>query len=176
MQPSPPAVVECRHCREPYWLVDAREIGIVSVGGEDTNPAAPWKEAEYVREASEEGYYAALGAKLAVDRALEKVLRTFVWWRGNDADRECAPDEEGVETPCPEEFRSNLTALASLFNEKRPQERLLKAEAMRQLGEYAEALKLLSTIPDHNNAAVVRLLRDLCERADATVREIVPPT
>jgi hypothetical protein len=175
MRPSPPAVVQCRHCAESYWLTEAKEIGTIRIGGEDPGAEkSAWKEAEYVVEASEEGYYTALEAKLARDRALEKVLRTFVWWRGNNADRECAPEEEGTETAYPEAFRSNLTALTLLFNVKSTGERIMKAEAMRELGEYEEALELLNGIQERDYDAVVRFLRDLCNRADATVREIVP--
>ncbi len=172
MRPSPPAVVACHHCAQPYWLTEAKEIGTLLVGGDDPKAAPAWKEAEYVVEASEEDYYKALEARLARDRALEKILRTFVWWRGNDADRECKPDEEGTATPCPDEYRANLTALIGLFNENSTQERIMKAEARREFGEYAEALKLLNSIQDSDYEAVVQFLRDLCERPDATVREI----
>lgn len=170
---SPPAVVQCHHCAKPYWLTDATEIGTLDIAGAKSRAVDPaWSEAEYVEEASEAGYYAALEAKLAVDRALEKVLRTFVWWRGNDADRQLKDEDEGIETKFPEEYGSNLTALTHLFNEKKTGERIMKAEALRELGKFEAALELLATVQEREYESVVHRIRDLCERADAAVREV----
>lgn len=170
--PRPPAVVKCRHCARPYWLTDAKEIGKLPQQGASPKIDPAWKEAEYVVEAPEGDYYLALQAKLAQDRGLEKVLRTLVWWRGNDADRELAPDQEGIATAYPEQYGENLTALAEMFNTKRPNERIMKAEAMRELGQFEEGVKILDGIQERDFDAVVRRIRELCERADAVVREI----
>lgn len=173
MLPQPPPVVACRHCGKPYWLTEAKEIGELSVPpkpGKKVDPA--WQAAEYVVEASEEGYYIALKDRLSRDPEVEKLLRTFVWWRGNDADRGLASTEEGIETAFPEEFRANLSALEKLFSGKNMQERIMKAEALRELGEFAASLQILDTLKGQGFDLVVQQIRDLCEQEDTAVREV----
>jgi len=172
MLPRPPFAVKCRRCAKSYWLTDAREIGMIGMPTEQRAVDPAWQAAPYVEEAPEEGYYQALEATLARDRALEKVLRTFVWWRGNDADRQITHEEEGIETGYPEAYRSNLTALVPLFNEQHLSERLMKAEALRELAEFDAALKILNEIQGSNYNTVVQKIRSLCEIADTCVREI----
>ena len=172
MLPRPPFAVKCHHCAKSYWLTDAKEIGRIEMPMEQRAVDPAWQEALYVEEAPEEGYYQALEATLARDLAMEKVLRTFVWWRGNDADRQITHAEEGVETGYPEAYRSNLTALAPLFNDQNINERLMKAEALRELAEFDAALKIMSEIQGSNYDTVVQKIRGLCEIADTCVREI----
>jgi hypothetical protein len=172
MLPRPPAVVECRSGAQPYWLTDGKEIGTLDLY-DGTNPAVDpaWKAAPYVVEASEEGYYRALEAALSIEKALEKVLRTFVWWRGNDRYREGLATEDSDAPPL-EAFRSNLTALAALLNGQNINERIMKAEALRELGEFEAAIKILNQIDSPHYAAVVHRIRALCDRAEARVQEL----
>ncbi|MCW3096397.1 MAG: hypothetical protein JWL77_2015 [Chthonomonadaceae bacterium] len=173
MLPRPPAVVECRSCAKPYWLTEAKEVGTMDSWSQK-NPAVDpaWNEAPYVEEASEEGYHAALEATLRVERALEKVLRTFVWWRGNDAYREGASLEAGTASAPSVAYHHNLAALASLLNGQNINERIMKAEALRELGEFEAATKILNKVQSPQYAAVVQQIQDLCDRADARVREL----
>src|SRR5678815_5781149 len=68
MFPRPPRVVKCRHCRNIYWLSDARHIGQVESSGEQLL-AAPqeWRSAENVQEPDERDYYEAIRANLALN-------------------------------------------------------------------------------------------------------------
>lgn len=173
MLPRPPVVVACRHCGRPYWLTEAKEIGKLPLLSDPARKIDPaWQAAEYVVEASEEGYYIALKDRLTRDPEVEKLLRTFVWWRGNDADRGLTSHEEGIETAFPEEFRDNLSALEKLFSARNIQERIMKAEALRELGEFAESLRMLEDLQGQGFDTVVQQIRELAEQEDTTVREI----
>jgi hypothetical protein len=176
MLSRPPAVVQCRHCAKPYWLAFAKEIRAESPPLEKDPQVDPdGREPDYVQEASEEGYHAALEATLAKDRAAEKLLRTFVWWRGNDPYRERPEAEQGtVKPPHSKAYRRNLEALSVLLIGTNPNERLMQAEAMRELGEFATALRLLSNIPADDYDDIIQIIRELCDRADAGVQELLP--
>ena len=82
MFPRPPRVVKCRHCRNIYWLSDARHIGQVEPSGEQLL-AAPqeWRSAENVQEPDERDYYQAIRANLALNPDEERSLRILAWWR-----------------------------------------------------------------------------------------------
>jgi hypothetical protein len=165
--PRPPAVVKCRHCAECYWLADADEIGTVAPwDGQPVDPA--WRAAQEVEEPAEEDYDRALQKSLADDRRQERTLRMLAWWRRNDAFRsrpECV-------TSASEVWRRNLEALAGLLEDGDENDRLLKAEVLRELGQFQPAKELLSRVHSSEHRGVVRQLRNLCDRGDRCVRQL----
>jgi HEAT repeat protein len=150
-------------------LADAEVVGTVEPWGEEDpqgNPA--WRAAQEVQEPAEEEYYLALEKHLARDRQQERSLRMLAWWRRNDALRyrsEHVP-------PASEAWSQNLEALARLLDENDEDDRLLKAEVLRELGIFESAKEVLSCISSSKHRSVVRQLRDLCDRGDSCVRHL----
>ena len=79
----------------------------------------------------------------------------------------------GARTWTPE-HRENLAALMRLLPEEIPDARWLKAEAARELGDFAEALRLLGgefEFPPQCRETVAKL-RALCEAGDCRVAKL----
>jgi len=173
MLPRPPAVVECHSCGECFWLADARKVGSLEPygsGGGDVDPA--WAAAPYVLEPTEEAYHRALRKGLAVSPEQQRTLRILAWWRGNDAVRD-TPNPEDAGVACGSEARrENLEALARLLDEGNENDRVMKAEVFRELGDFESALRLLGRVTAPDYAAVVRQLRSMCEDGDTCVRQL----
>ena len=169
---QPPPVVKCAHCARCYWLADAEEIATVYLrvkGERNIDPA--WRKAPLAEEPSETEYYAAMEDGLAEDRVQERNLRVLAWWRGNDAVRNRDPAPR--ETPAISQAgRTNLERLADLLDDDDDSDRLMKAEVLRELGQFEAAGKILDGITSDNVTRILRRIRSLCDDRDACVREI----
>ena len=66
----------------------------------------------------------------------------------------------------------NLTRLVELFDIEDIDQRLLKVEALRELGHFEEAMSLLEDVSGDHYAATVALQRELCEARDQRVRAL----
>lgn len=172
MLPSPPSVVKCSHCRECYWLDDAKEVGTLMAWGGNSQVDPAWIAAEVVREPSEEEYYQALRDGLAQDPQQELNLRVLALWRSNDAFRDVREAGTSGIANTSGACRENLEAIAGLLDEARESERIMKAEVLRELGEFESAQRLLSRAVSGDVATVVHQLRLLCDAEDASVREL----
>ena len=171
--PRPPAVVKCGNCGNYYWLHQAERVNDIydcsdRLGADQPYDPA-WASAKEVQEPGEEEYYEALGTNLAEDPEQEKTLRILTWWRSNDAIRYSSTDGESIGR---NEVlrRNNLEALAELLNEKSDHDRLMKAEVLRELGEFESAKQVLASVESPELAAVVRQMRSLCDQEDRLVR------
>jgi hypothetical protein len=171
MLPRPPAVVRCHHCAACYWLEDARQISLEHPGMERPEVPPEGSAVPEVREPTEEEYYRAIDEGLGGKAPRERLLRILCWWRSNDVFR----DAPGVETPSiattPERRRANLEALAELLDEAHEDDRIMKAELLRELGEFESAIRLLQAMSEPYVRAADRI-RSLCETRDAVVRAL----
>ena len=102
----------------------------------------------------------------------ERDLRVFAWWRRNDALRDPfqQQDQEIMSDSGP--WRENLEALANLLTEENVNDCIMKAEVLRELGEFESAKELLSRVDSPNVARAVRRIRSLCDARDTRVREL----
>ncbi len=169
MLPHPPAVVKCRKCKECYWLSEASEIGTLdpwSTEGSDPD----WMSAHVVEAPEENDCYQAIAAGLAVKPGDERNLRIFTWWRRNDAFRDSQDAKAGSIENASDECRKNLSALVNLLDDGAQNDRIMKAEALRELGDFEASQEILGTL-SAAPAAVVQQLRDFCEAEDTCVRE-----
>jgi hypothetical protein len=165
MMPWMPPMVKCRHCGHCYWLAEAEHVGWE---GDDDQPQHPDASSlQEVQEPTEEDYYEALEGDLATERKQERSLRILAWWRSNDAFRgpkttKNASLENGLR-------EKNLDALSQLLDEDTDQDHLMRAEVLRELGEFESAKEILARVESSEFAAVVRQMRSLCESRDASV-------
>ena len=156
--------------RKCYWLTDAAKVGIVGVRSGDTTAAEPaWLSAVVVEEPSEAEYYEAIEGGLATDPLEEKQLRILAFQRGNDAFRKHSYEEPGAAPTAvpPEARRGNLEVVARMLDEANDEELIMKAEVLRELGQFSSALNCLDRIKSSNYDWVVRQMRPLCERQEA---------
>ena len=173
MLPRPPAVVMCHHCAECYWLADAEEVGTIDPWDDETSQIDPaWTAARVIQEPVEDEYYQALDKGLAANSQQERTLRILAWWRRNDAFRDTPPAGISTIAATARSCRNNLEVLASLLDEGNENDRLMKAEVLRELGEFDSVKLVLSGVTAADYAEVVRQLSSLCDIGDTSVREL----
>ena len=117
---------------------------------------------------TEAGYYRALGLGLAENRADEAELRVRAWWTSNDRYRN---PNDGI-APHPLErsarWRDNLEAMLGLCDHV-SRHYPLRAEALRELARFDEALGELDEDFPESLMPFVERLRTLCRRRNHSV-------
>ena len=173
MLPEPPRVVKCHDCRNCYWLADARKVGEVGGWRPEAGATSPaWLAEPVVEEPAEEDYYRLLESGSPVAAKRLRVLRTLAWWRRNDTFRDAAPDDRPASAIASGPCRSNLEALVDLLQQDNGDTALMRAEALRELGDFAGAAQALSTVSQAKAGWVVQRIAGLCEAGDTCVREL----
>ncbi len=155
-----PSIVKCGDCGRVYWLSDATFLGECSREGKLLERRA-WKEAGYIQEPDEKDYFRALKEGLAETAAQERHLRILTWWKSNESQRRCYPNpEQAIDTSMRQD---NIAALIPLLDEESPKDLLMKAEALRQLSRFDEALVILEQMTSSESLPVVLKLKKYCE-------------
>lgn len=200
MDPPLPALVKCPRCGEKVWLQELEVLGIKgdrlwdgvleqmrkqrladdegsdTVGKgrriEDFVGSLPFSNLEA-------GDYFATLKKGGFDRKKTLFLRLHAWRAGNDSRRrssefpklfEMGDDREMP--PLSDKEVENMEDLAAILGEKKHQERMLKAEIMRELGRFDQALPLLSKPFNPGLRRFAVFVRELTEKKDLWVREL----
>lgn len=176
MLPTPPSVTKCRHCRGYFWVADAKIVGEVAPWEHDSETIPKeWRRAEPVADLAEAEFLEAITLSVARNKDEEMHLRVSAWHAGNDAYREGVDANRGALPPSwkhsPEAI-DNLERLAALLTESDPDRRLMKAEIMRELGRFPEALRLLRGRFPRDYTFSARFIRDLTKKEDPIVREL----
>jgi len=184
MLPNPPALVKCPHCNELLWIAELELLGDKGDNHsfEDRKMTGNRKK-EFVgslpyNTPGAEDYFAML-KKGVSGRAKVFYLRLRSWRAGNDVRRESAEcpgmfkkPEGGTNPPLSNDEIENMLALADLLSEKKHSERLLKAEIMRELSRFDQALVLLSKPYKPELRRIAIFIRKLTENKDPLVKEL----
>ncbi len=109
-----------------------------------------------------------------------RYVRVRTWHCGNHARRDCVQDRSLFRrrkgwSPAGLSARekSNLEALLPLLENGKDEDRVLKAEACRELGRFGDALRLLDGPIEEDFVRVADIIRELAIRQDAVVKEII---
>lgn len=175
------SLVICPNCKTPVWLEELEKVGSVT----------PWlsyfPDAEQQAEAEKENYeIAKLGAAKAEfcqgifsddyylllkkgikDPKKEIYVRLNLWWTENDFRREMRCIFE-----MREEEIGNLQALILLLDESDEQQLMMKAEALREIGKFEDAISILDKSTNPEFAGVVHFIKNLCINEDPFVKKI----
>ncbi len=175
MSPNPPAITRCRDCGHYYWLSDAKEIGeIPMLEREPVDIPSAWKKAKHVRELSESEYLEAIRTGAASSREQQLHLRICAWWASNDplrSQEKNAVHRTQTAPPRSVEAIMNLEHLLDLLDIGNPYQRFMRAEALRELGRYDDAIRLLEFDFPSDYESVVALIRSLAQEKDPVVGE-----
>ena len=175
MMVEPPAVVKCHACAKCHWLTDAKEIGVVERDFPWKVPVTEaWKNAPEVKEPSADEYLDAIASGLAKDVAQEKSLRLLALWRGNDPERGWPFVREDIPVASPDGVRRNLERLLDLLTDDTDNDRLMRAEVLREMGNFAAAKQALREVST-DLSWVVKQIRSLCAAKDTRVHVLEPP-
>ncbi len=134
--PNAPQITRCSRCSVFFWVSKAQEFT-----GKESRWTF-WKKPEAVRVLAAAEYLEALESGVASMREEEFYLRIHAWHGWNDSFR-CMPDSSSA-VCVNSRHTANLQALSALLSLDDPNHLLMKAEIARELGNMAEAVRLLS--------------------------------
>jgi len=177
-----PSVVQCTACSRPFWRELATEVGEFDPWSrsdldEDGLPIDPaFRAAPRLIEPTEEQYLTGLNDLITSVSNEELLIRLLAWWRGNDRYRDDDQEPEASDSPTLVALRkSNVDGLLRLLPEEDATDHskaLIRAEVLRQMGEFDKALAVLvRQYPDELNGAIARL-SSLCQEKDSTLRTL----
>lgn len=135
MAPQELQLVKCRHCQTLIWIDDLPVVFDPRETGSD-NEEKEFLDARPASNPSFQEYVDLLSRDLSDEQV--RYVRIHAWWIANDRRR---GKKEIVELSAPE--TDNLLALVSLLDERDGHERIMKAEALRELGGFSAAQRLL---------------------------------
>ena len=160
MLPDHPALVKCPACQGLFWVDESVEVdsGFDAAKGKQQVLAPSGKELlEFLS-----------GPDLPRDKEL--YVRVSAWRSANDAWR-WNPNA----TPAfSKEQVQNLKSLSKMLDETEPNQRILKAEIARELGEFDDCLELLSQPFDERYGYAVGFIKKLAEEKLRVVKAFAP--
>jgi hypothetical protein len=162
MMPDQPWLRRHPTTGEMFWTDECEEIGEESHWEEGGTHA----DAPFAEEPALEDYLRTLEAGLAANQAKELYIRMRYWWGANDPVR-LGGRIAGSEAA----YRDNLTRFRSLLDSGDPHQRLMAAEAARELGDFAGAASLLEFSFPEGYSRVVTLIKRLVGEHDARVMQ-----
>jgi hypothetical protein len=183
MLPDLPKLVKCPRCKELLWISELELLGekdghSVFKAREMSNRKEDFSGSLSYDDPEAEDYFAMLKKGMS-GRAKVFYLRLKGWRAGNDARRESAEcpgmfktPEGGVCPPLSNDEIENIHALADMLKGKKHGDRLLKAEIMRELGLFDQALVLLANPFKPELRSIAVFIRELAEKKDPWVREL----
>ena len=163
MRPDYPWLVKCPKCGTLFWIDESKKLG------ERWYPEKTWPDAIDPSKPTEADLLSLLGAE-KLPKEKELYVRRRSWWAANDAIRW---NEEATSSLLPAQ-EANLQVLANLMDERKPDERLTKAEIFRELKKFDDCIALLTQpFDDARKAEVAAFIKKLAEQKFWTVREII---
>jgi len=162
MMPDQPSLVKCPHCGSLLWIDELEKLGETEQwsGGSEFKGSKPYH-------VPDSEAYMRLLKERTHNPEKEIYLRLRAWWAGNDARR-----ETDQKMPLSEEEIGNLQAVSDLLDEQDPNDRLMKAEIMRELGRFDEAKRLLDHPFDDEYVQAFEIISDLVAQKNPFVAEM----
>jgi len=151
LMPRPPRITRCHACQVAFWTAEAAPVGYFDPALNDPERRPGWAEAPMVEPLDETGLRTALAEGLACTPELELELRVAIWWRGNDRERQQNADNVGARAggePAPRSVEAvkNMQRIIELCAEGEEDLLLFRAEAQRELGDFADARRTLEGV------------------------------
>ncbi len=148
-----------------FWIDDCEKNGTLPPG-RDTEPDFPRKGLNPAAKPTADDYFAALESGIADTDKRILEIRIRLWWLGND------PVREGRASEPEPRFLENLTQLVLLYSGKDKDSQLVKAELLRELGYFKDALALLENQDFGDLQYEAKFIASLCQTQDARVAKI----
>ena len=166
MLPEQLRLAKCQHCNTLVWIEELQQVGKIEPRSSDNPDLAKLRDAKPPDTPTLEEYTDYLDSGVT-DKEKERFIRLQIWWGGNDLRREiCKPFSlDSFEA-------QNLIALTVLLDETYENDRIMKAEAFRELREFDASEELLSMGFNEELMQAVSFIRDLNQKQISAVAEI----
>ncbi len=159
MLPEYADIIKCMNCRSFFWIDDVEmKAWDWWESAEEGTTVPDWVKqigrTYNARSLTIEEYIEAINRNVANTRKREKYLRIRLWWAYNDHLRELTsewwaynnylrePTFAGFDIQNDYSYRDNLQKLEDILDENVLDERIMKAEANRELGNFNRAIEL----------------------------------
>ena len=185
MLPDEPELVKCPFCKALVWLKELEEVGDKGINRfagfvPIQPPDATLDITRPYKMPNRNDYFRLL--KVKIDNTEREIyLRLRAWRAGNDRRRrsERGPLKFKKKIGKPLEPLSypeikNMKELVCMLDGQNDEERLLKAELLRELGFFNRSLYLLAKPLEEEYKVSAAFIRELAEKQDPWVRELKP--
>jgi hypothetical protein len=166
MLPEEPWLIKCPHCDTFLWIDDLTQVGEIEhwySEGNDTD-----KFADVISAVTPSCLdYAYFNMDAVSDPQKERYVRLQTWWAFNDCRR------KSEEIPFSSMEIENLCAFITLLDENDETDCIMKAEAYRELGEFAVAEKLLAMPFGNEFEEAAGFIRNLNKHRITSVTEMI---
>lgn len=164
MLPDSPWLRRAPDSDELFWTNECERLG--EVWSAD-NSGSRYADVRFAETPAMEDYLRALSSGLGSSLPKERYIRLRMWWVAND------PVRFGeIPSPIWSGHRDNLTHLLTLLDESDPEQRVLAAEAHRELGDFVRAMELLSFAFTERHQRAADCIKTLSEQGNSTVGEL----
>ena len=164
MLPDKPWLIACPHCHALAWVDELAEVGRIEWRYEEEEPAERFTSACPAKWPTAEQYFRVLAAGVAEARK-RNYVRNRAWRAGNDSRR------AGERAALSAQESANLEALLTETTGMEEQDRIARAEILRELGRFEAALENLAGQFETLGSYAV-LIRALAERRDPFVARL----
>jgi hypothetical protein len=164
MMPSYPAYAGCPHCTGSFWVEDTKEVGSFGWGEKDIEFA----DAKLYRYPTKSIILVGLKED-GLPKEKEIYLRTKLMQLYNDANR-----DQKIQRPASPAQVKNWNRLLEILGSESTQEKLLKVEIHREMGNFDEAKKFFTGEFDEEYMDTMDRLDKLIEARDSRVICINP--
>lgn len=178
MWADPPQLVKCPHCRKILWIDDQELLGRKRQRDANGERRRDFLRAQPFVLLEMSDYFQVI-EQVRLDGKRLRHARVRAWQWGNHPRRACSQAgsrfSRGAGWTPPsvhESERLNLEALVPLLDECDEDDRVMKAEACRELGRFDAALRLLEIPFEDELMQTVDCIRELVVKKDDLVREV----
>jgi len=166
MLPEEPWLIKCPHCDTLIWVDELTQLGEIDHWYSEGIYADEFADVQSAITPSCLDY-AYFNMAAVSDPQKERYVRLQTWWAFNDCRR------ESQELPLSSIEIENLHAFINLLDENEENDRLMKAEVLRELGEFTVAEKLLAMPIGDELKEATELIRDLNKNKITKVTEMI---
>lgn len=166
MFPAMLSLVKCRKCKSLFWIENADKV-------EEMKPFEMdrYSSDTMIYDSPTWSDYINFTKSHVLTIEQEKYVRMQAWWGINDFVRYDTAQKE-LDSVVYKFFISNLEALHNILNELDIEERLIKAEVLRELGRFNDCLVLLKFSFSEDLLHAVSVIGDLCRQCKTHVTEL----
>jgi len=165
---EPPQFVRCSACAACYWFEDAAHLDDESFDEEAAErEGMPW-----LQEADEADMYRAPAAGGTAVGPHERRFRVLAWWSSHDPLRTEHPEPPAVDPALAQARGLKLQGLLRVLDPTEINDRIMRAEVHRELGDFDAARRQLDTLREPDLAGVIAQFHAVCEAGDTQLRQV----
>lgn len=163
MLPDEPWLRRQPETGELFWTDECDEVA----EGSEWEDSENYRDVQYAEHPSADDYRRTLDSGVASTPEKQRYVLMRFLWAAND------PIRHGeASTSLPPDFHERLTQLRALLVTSDPNERLMSAEAARQLGDFATAEELMNFQFPEGYSHAVAFITELIGKGDSALHEI----